>query len=114
MHVFESLQEKQLSKKGSTRVVEPITEETMSHDLTFLKTKAFYKPLPPQTLKILKEHFLFGEWRRSSKGGVVCANEEVIKEQKRLAKLVITRIGNNIFKGNSCMNVSLPIQLFRN
>jgi len=27
--------------------------------------------------------------------------------------MVITRIGSNIFKGNSCMNVSLPIQLFR-
>lgn len=43
----------------------------------------------------------------------MCANEAVIKEQKRIVKLVMTRIGNNIFKGNSIMNVSLPVQLFR-
>ena len=85
----------------------------MAQDSNFLTIKAFNEPLPPSDLKILSEHFLFGEWRRSSKGGVVCADEEVVKEQKRILKLVFSRIGSNIFKGNSCMNVSLPIQLFR-
>ena len=51
------------------------TEPTVTQDLTYLKIKAFNEPLPPTELKILTEHFLFGEWRRSSKGGVVCANE---------------------------------------
>ena len=36
--------------------IESITEETVTHDQTILKTKTFYKPLPPQALKILKEH----------------------------------------------------------
>ena len=56
---------------------------------------------------------MYGEWIKSSKGGVVCANEEVIKEQKRILKLLVTRMGSNLFKGNSCMNISLPIQIFR-
>ena len=82
-------------------------------DVNYLKIKSFSQPLPVCSFKLLTEHYLFGEWRRSSKGGVVCANEAVIKEQKRIVKLVMTRIGNNIFKGNSIMNVSLPVQLFR-
>ena len=117
MRVFSNLEEKQMSRKASCKVSEKdimeVTEPTVTQDLTYLKATAFNKPLAPSKLKILPEHFLFGEWVRSSKGGVICANEEVIKEQKRIVKMVITRIGSNIFKGNSCMNVSLPIQLFR-
>lgn len=104
---------KHSSFRTSDKEIIEVTQPTVTQDITFLKAKDFNKPLSPSNLKIIKEHFLFGEWVRSSKGGVVCANEEVIKEQKRIVKLVITRIGSNIFKGNSCMNVSLPIQLFR-
>ena len=51
------------------------TEPAVTQDMNYLKIKPFNEPLPPAELKILTEHFLFGEWRRSSKGGVVCANE---------------------------------------
>jgi hypothetical protein len=108
------LEEKIMSRRCSSDKNIDKTEPTVTQELTYLKVKPFDKPSSPAALKLLTEHFLFGEWRRSAKGGVVCADEEVIKEQKRILKLVFTRIGSNIFKGNSCMNVSLPIQLFRN
>lgn len=101
-----------MSRRASEKI-ELETELTIMQDPHYLKTKAFTLPIPKETFKYLKEHYLFVEWRRSPKGGVVCINEEVIKEQNKILKLVITRIGRNIFKGNSIMNISLPIQLFR-
>lgn len=60
-------------QRVSEKSIEP-TESTVAHDSNYLKIKAFNEPLPRSKLKILTEHFLFGEWRRSSKGGVVCAD----------------------------------------
>lgn len=62
-------------------ILKPIekTQSTDPQEMNFLKVKALTNCLPPSDLKILKEHFLFGEWRKSSKGGMVCSNEAVIK-----------------------------------
>lgn len=72
------------------------------------------KPLKKGALKQLKSHFLFGDWQRSSKGGVILVNEEVMNVQKKIFRLLLARLGNSILSGNGIMNVSLPVEMFKN
>lgn len=67
------------------------------------------KPSKNCPLKQLKSHFLFGDWQRGSKGGVILVNEEVNNKQKKIFRLLLARLGNSILSGNGIMNVSLPV-----
>ena len=61
----------------------------------------------------LTEHFLFTEWKIAKNGGVVCTNETIITEQKRVFKLILAKMGNNLLKHKSIMNFSFPVNVFR-
>lgn len=61
----------------------------------------------------MTEHFLFNEWKVSKNGGVICTNETIIEEQKKVFKLILSRMGSNFFKHKSIMNFSLPVNVFR-
>ena len=67
--------------------------------------------------KLIKEHFVFKEWRRAKSGGLVCSDMELIADQKKMIKKIISSIGNNIFKilrtGSGIINMCLPVTIFK-
>ena len=62
---------------------------------------------------LMADHYLCKEWVRRKEGGVICTNETIINEQKKMFKHVITTFGNNILKGGSILNISLPVNIFK-
>ena len=44
---------------------------------------------------------------------MVCINETLLNEHKKIFKYLITSIGSNILKGNNVFNVSLPVTIFK-
>jgi hypothetical protein len=63
----------------------------------------------PSQKKFMKEHYLFLDWERLPNGGVICHNEVIIGEQKKIFKKMITKMGESLFKGSGILNVSLPV-----
>jgi hypothetical protein len=70
-------------------------------------------------LELLRQtdHIMFREWRRAAEGGLVCADAEMIAEQKKMIKKIIATIGNSIFKiirsPSAFMNMCLPVAIFK-
>lgn len=63
---------------------------------------------------MMTEHYLFKDWSRRKDGGVLCKNEELVNNQKRLFKDLISRLGSNILKkGTGVLNISLPVIVFK-
>lgn len=55
-------------------------------------------------------HIVWGnEWKIDQLGGLVNMNMEKIKAQSSVLKLVLKRLGKNLFSGKGIMNISLPI-----
>jgi len=50
--------------------------------------------------------------RKSGEDGLVFTNKEVIEKQRAVMGYLIKKIGLNIIKGKSIMNISLPINIF--
>ena len=71
------------------------------------------KPSPVTQKKLLTNedgHFLWGkEWAIEKEGGIRNLNEERIKVQSSVLSLVVKRMGENLLKGKSIMNTSMPI-----
>jgi hypothetical protein len=44
--------------------------------------------------------------------GMIFSNQEVINKQRAVAGYLIKKIGLNLIKGKSVMNISLPINIF--
>ena len=63
--------------------------------------------------KTMTEHYLFTSWKRKKTGGIICANQELITEKKKIFKKVITSIGAKFLKGNNILNYSLPVSIFK-
>jgi len=54
-----------------------------------------------------------GEWKRGKEGGMICINEKVITEQKKIFKHILSSLGSNLLKGVNILNVSLPVTIFK-
>ena len=50
--------------------------------------------------------------RHTGKDGLVFLNKEVIEKQRAVMGYLIKKIGLNLIKGKSIMNISLPINIF--
>jgi hypothetical protein len=53
---------------------------------------------------------------RCKNGGVVCINEAMLVEQKRMIKKVFASIGSNLHKmlrTGGVLNMSLPVTIFK-
>lgn len=61
----------------------------------------------------MKKHYLFLEWKRQKKGGIICINQETLANHKKIFKQVLASLGNNILKGGNILNVSLPVTIFK-
>lgn len=46
-------------------------------------------------------------------GGVLCVNEAIINEQKKIFKSVLTMMKNNLLNGTNILNISLPVNIFK-
>lgn len=42
-------------------------------------------------------HFIFSDWCRKPKGGVLCKDETAIQEQKKVANFILKSLGKRIF-----------------
>jgi leucyl-tRNA synthetase len=72
------------------------------------------KPNPPGLVKdVLKVHYLFQDWDKAKQGGVICKNEAMINEQKKVFGYVIKSLGKNLFKSRNILNISLPVGIFK-
>lgn len=61
----------------------------------------------------MKEHFLWSNWKRAEKGGLVCKNEELVERQKKMFKLVLKKFGETLIMGRNIINFSLPVVIFK-
>lgn len=53
------------------------------------------------------------DFRRCERnGGLLYLNERVMKEQKRVLMSMLKRIGSNLLRGKSIMNISMPVEIF--
>ena len=58
-------------------------------------------------------HCFWGaDWKITEKGEFININYEKIKAQSGIFKLVMKKLGKQLFSGKSIMNMSLPIQVF--
>lgn len=63
---------------------------------------------------MMTEHYLFKDWERKKEGGVVCKNDEIVNNQKKLFKDTISRLGSSFLKkGTGVLNISLPVIVFK-
>lgn len=44
--------------------------------------------------------------------GLICTDTETIKKQDKVISFLIKKMGSNLIKGKSIMNVSLPVNIF--
>lgn len=59
------------------------------------------------------DKLLLAEYERKlGSDGMIFTNTEVIEKQRAVAGYLIKKIGLNLIKGKSLMNVSLPINIF--
>jgi hypothetical protein len=80
--------------------------------MNFLKAKPFNTPLKEYERIFIHENFLAREWKKMPKGGVLCVDEAVVAEQKRVFKLICKQFGNKLFKLQG-LSISLPVQICR-
>lgn len=79
--------------------------------------KSIFIPPPPSGSRIIYSYdydkILEKEYERN-KGtdGFVFINKETISKQRSVCSYLLREIGNNLFKGKSIMNISLPINIF--
>lgn len=59
-------------------------------------------------LRRMKEHYLDAEWVRDKEGGLLCINQRLVTEQKKVLKHVFSSLGKNLFSNKSLLNISLP------
>lgn len=62
---------------------------------------------------MVKDHFIFSEWTRKSRGGLVCKDEAPINEQKKVLKYLVKRMGKNVLESKGLLNISLPVSIFK-
>lgn len=60
-----------------------------------------------------QKHFIFSEWTRKSKGGVICNDTNAVNEQKKVANFIIKSLGKSIFEQKGILNLSLPVTIFK-
>lgn len=53
------------------------------------------------------------EWIKSKNGGLICTNQKLLSEHKKIFKHILASIGTNILKGGNILNVSLPVTIFK-
>lgn len=59
------------------------------------------------------ENFIYNIYEKNTKDpGLVLINKEIISRQNHVISYLIKRIGGNLLKGKSVMNVSLPVYIF--
>jgi hypothetical protein len=88
---------------------EKITEEEL-----YLRVHHRTEPREPEEpRKITTKHYLFEDWQVAKNGGVICTNEAMINEQKKVFSHIIKSIGKNIFKSKNILNISLPVTIFK-
>jgi|JI6StandDraft_1071083.scaffolds.fasta_scaffold05571_7 hypothetical protein len=68
---------------------------------------------PENPRKLTTKHYLFEDWQVAKSGGVICTNEAMINEQKKVFSHVIKSIGKNIFKSKNILSISLPVTIFK-
>lgn len=60
-----------------------------------------------------KVHYLWQDWEKIEAGGVLCINDKIVSEQKKIFKHIIASFGKNLFKIKSVLNISLPVGIFK-
>lgn len=63
--------------------------------------------------KLDNTHFLFEEWFRKPKGGLICKDNTIINEQKKVANEVLGNLGKKIIDQKGWLNLSLPVSIFK-
>ena len=58
-----------------------------------------------------KIHPLVSEWQRHESGALVCVNEKILGEQKKVVRHLISSFGRNILKNKDIFNISLPVSV---
>ncbi len=83
-----------------------------------------HKPFPMQPIENydnnllrpdpVEGHYIFkNDWRRDDKTGeMVFINEREIEAQKSVVSFLMKRMASNLMKGESVLNISLPIDIF--
>jgi hypothetical protein len=52
-------------------------------------------------------------WRIENDEYIFC-DEEILKLQNGIIKMILKQISSNLFSGKSIMNMSLPVEIFDN
>jgi len=61
-----------------------------------------------------KDHLIQnGMWRIENDEYIFC-DEEILKLQNGIIKMILKQISSNLFSGKSIMNMSLPVEIFDN
>lgn len=53
------------------------------------------------------------DWVKAKDGGLICTDEKLLTEHKKIFKHILASIGTNILKGGNILNVSLPVTIFK-
>lgn len=59
------------------------------------------------------EHYFSQDWEKAQAGGIVCVNEKMVNEQKKIFKHILASFGKNLFKMKGVLNISLPVGIFK-
>ena len=68
-------------------------------------------PMPKDQPKRVEVHYIDTEWRRNKHGVLICTNQRILDEQKKVAKHVFTTFGRNILRHKSFLSISLPVSI---
>jgi hypothetical protein len=79
----------------------------------YLTYKYHLEPSKEKKGRIMKEHFLWNNWKRAEKGGLVCKDEELVEKQKKMFKLILKKFGETLLSGRNIINFSLPVIVFK-
>jgi hypothetical protein len=88
-----------------------VIHTTISND--YLRKHYILTPSREKQGKIIKEHFLWNNWKRADGGGLVCKNEELVDRQKKMFKLILKKFGETLLMGKNIINFSLPVVVFK-
>lgn len=62
---------------------------------------------------MVDRHVWEDDWAILKNEGVICTNEKILKEQKKIFGHVLKSLGSNILKSKSILNISLPVSIFK-
>ena len=81
----------------------------LEKEFQYLRHRHCGVPASRKPCELMKEHYLDREWVRGKNGGLLCINERILSEQKKVLKHVFTTFGKNLLHNKGIMNISLPV-----